>query len=362
MKIAIIHDYLTQYGGAERVVETLHEMFPEAPVYTSIYLPEVMPEVFKKMDIRTSHMQKYPFIKNHSKKYLLSYFKAFETFDLSEYDLILSSSSSFAKGVKKKEGAVHICYCYTPTRFIWRYADYVKREGLNRLILMVLPAMIKHLKKKDLEAVKGVDFFIAISNVVAERIRTDYNRYSVVIFPPVNIITKNKALSTKRMEDYYLIVSRLRGYKRIDLAIKAFNELGFPLKIVGDGDLKGELKKLAGPNVEFLGRLSDLEINKLYADAKAVIFPGEEDFGLVPLEAQAYGTPVIAFGAGGALDTVVEGKTGLFFCPQTEEELIKAVRAFEKKEWNKEEIIANAERFSKERFKKELEDFIKSKT
>lgn len=358
MKIAIVHDYLSQYGGAERVVEVLHEMFPEAPIFTSIFLPGVMPEVFKKMDIRTSNMQKYPFIKKHSKKYLLSYFRAFKKFDLSGYDLILSSSSSFAKGVKKKDGAVHICYCYTPTRFIWRYEDYVKREGFNRFLLLFLPLIIKYLKKKDLESIKGVDHFIAISTAVAGRIKECYGRNSVVIYPPVN--THNYEISGV-VKDYYLIVSRLRGYKRIDLAIKAFNTLGLPLKIVGDGDLAAQLKSIAGPNIEFLGKLTDLQIKKLYAEARAVVFPGEEDFGIVPLEAQASGRPVIAFGAGGAKETVIAGKTGIFFDFQTEEELIGAVKACEQKVWNSAEIRANAERFSVNKFKEALSRYVDSK-
>ncbi len=355
MKLAIIHDYLNQYGGAERVVEAMHELFPEAPVYTSVYDRKKMPASFSKMDIRVSFMQKLPLIRSQSKKYLMFYPRAFQNFDLSGFDVILSSSSSFAKFVRKPSGAFHVCYCYTPTRFLWYYDEYISRENIGGLYKAVLPRLIEKLKGQDLAAAAGVDRYIAISNAVAGRIRDIYQAESEVIFPPVDASNYSAASSN---DGSYLIISRLRGYKRIDLAIKAFNAAGRTLRIIGDGEIMGSLKKLAGKNIVFLGSLGEADKRAYLAKCKALVFPGEEDFGITPLEAQACGKPVIAYRAGGAIDTVIEGTTGVFFNQQTEEEVLAAIKKLEGIKWNAEVIRRHSLMFDKAFFKQKLKDFL----
>ena len=216
MKLAIVHDYLNQYGGAERVIESLHVIYPDVPIYTSIYTPDTMPATFKGMDIRTSFMQRLPFLEKHFKYYLLLYPRAMESFNLSGYDVVLSSSSAFAKGVRTKKGALHICYCYTPTRFVWDYENYVKKEKLLKPVSIMLQLAVKRLKKWDLETIFGVDYFIAISNNIKDKIRKYYNRDSLVIYPPIETSTFDMQKSTG---DYFLIVSRLNSYKNLDNAI-----------------------------------------------------------------------------------------------------------------------------------------------
>lgn len=355
MNIAIIHDYLNQFGGAERVVCALHEIFPDAPIFTSIYDKKRMPDIFKSMDIRTSFMQNLPLVMRKFRYYFWLYPYAFESFNLSDYDLIISSSSAYAKGVKKGKDAVHICYCYNPMRFVWRYDDYIKKEALSPAIKKTLPLFLNRLKKWDLENSRQVDYFIAISKVVANRIRSIYNRESVIIYPPIET---NLFDSHGRDKDYFLIVSRLGHYKRIDIAIEAFSELGYPLKIAGIGPAKNGLEKLAGSNIEFLGRVDDMELIKLYSECRALIFTGEEDFGMAPLEAAASGRPTIAFRAGGALETIVEGKTGLFFDRQDKDSLIDAVNRFERVKFDKMLIRGHAEKFDKIIFKKKIMEFI----
>lgn len=359
MKLAIVHDFLNQYGGAERVVEALHEVFPDAPIYTSIYLSKNMPDSFKCMDIRTSFMQKFPLLKKHFKKYLILYPKAIESFNLKAYDIILSSSSAFAKGIKKKE-ICHICYCYTPARFIWNYKKYIQKENFNRIILMLLPYILKQLRNWDLKTNEGVDYFVAISSYIQKRIKRCYGRSSDVIYPPVNT---QKGRIINKIADYYLVVSRLNAYKRVDLAINAFNKLNLPLRIIGDGPYRKVLEKTAGPNITFLGKVNDAELTNHYSRCQAFIFPGEEDFGIVPVEAQAFGRPVIAYAAGGALETIIEGITGIFFKEQSVESLITAVKRFIKKKesFNSIEIQKNTQRFDKEIFKQKIYAYVESK-
>ena len=358
MRIAIVHDYLNQFGGAERVVAALHELYPDAPIYTSIYDEQRMPDIFKKMDIRTSFMQKFPFVFKFFKWYLLFYPLAFESFDLSEYDVILSSSSAFAKGVKKRDGQLHICYCYTPMRFVWRYEDYVKRENFSLPVKMVLPIILGPVRKWEKESLKGVDYFVAISETIAERIQKTYGRRSVIIYPPVET-QKYKISSIDK--DYFLVVSRLNPYKRIDIVVRAFNRLGLSLKIIGGGSDLDNLQRMAKPNIEFMGRQPDKVIAKHYAECRALIFPGEEDFGIVPVEAMSAGRPVIAYKSGGATETVVDGKTGILFDAQTPEALISAVEKFQFELFRKHEIRERALQFDKEVFKKQMGDFINSK-
>jgi len=358
MRIAIVHDFLNQFGGAERVVAALHEIWPDAPIYTSIYDKNKMPKVFQQMDIRVSFMQKLPFIFQFFKYYLLFYPLAFESFDLSEYDVILSSSSAFAKGVKKRPDQLHICYCYTPMRFVWRYDDYVKRENFGPIIKAVLPFFASALKKWDLNTNQGVDHFLAISRTIADRIALTYGRESDIIYPPVS--TNKYQLSTV-VQDYFLVVSRLNSYKRLDLVVEAFNELGLPLKIIGSGPALKRLQATAKGNIEFLGRQPDSVVAKYYAQCRALIFPGEEDFGIVPVEAMASGRPVIAYRAGGATETLLEGATGLFFDRQSPAALKEAIARFQFEVFDKQIIREQALKFDKQIFKRQLRSFVEAK-
>lgn len=355
MKVALVHDYLIQMGGAERVVALLHELFPDAPIYTSVCRKAGLSKEFKNADIRTSFLQKFPLMGKEFRLYFMLYPWAFSSFDLSEYDLIISSSSAYAKGIRKKKGQIHVCYCHTPMRFVWRYEDYIKRQGMNPLITKVLSNFMAPLRGWDLKTVENVDHFIANSSFVAKRIKSIYKRDSVIIFPPVDT---ERFRPSKEDGDYFLVVSRLKSYKRIDLAVEVFSKLELPLKIVGEGPAAKGLKRIAGPSVEFLGHLPDEEVGKLYAGCRALVFPGEEDFGITPLEAAASGRPTIAYRGGGAEKTIIDGKTGVFFDCQDEGSLARAVERFGSFRFNKDEIAAHAKKFSKDVFKERIMDFL----
>ena len=324
MKVALAHDYLNQMGGAERVVLALHEMFPDAPLYTSIYDPQRVDTAFQSIDIRTSFMQKFPLVKKHHQPFLPFYPFAIEQLDLRGYDLVLSSSSAFAKGIITRPETMHICYCHTPMRWCWNYDEYVEREHLGKISRAFLPFFISGLRVWDQTSSMRVDHFIANSPVVADRIRKYYRRNAVVIPPPVEV-SRFTFDPTIRTEDFFLIVSRLMPYKRIDLAIEACNQLQLPLVIIGSGRDENRLKHLAGPTIRFMGRLSDQEVLHYYAHCRALILPGEEDFGITPLEAQASGRPVIAYAAGGSLASIIDNVTGTFFYKQTVESLIEVL-------------------------------------
>jgi glycosyltransferase involved in cell wall biosynthesis len=358
MRIAIVHDFLNQFGGAERVVSALNEVYPEAPIYTSIYDESRLPAYFKTMDIRTSFMQKLPLISRWFKAYFMLYPLAFESFDLAEYDVILSSSSAYAKGIKKRPGQLHICYCYTPPRFIWRYENYIEGEGLAGWLKRLLPFLLEPIKQWDLATSRRVDCFVAISREVARRVREIYGRESDIIYPPVETAFFQPSAVDR---DYYLVVSRLNHYKRVDLVVEAFNRLGLPLKIIGDGPARQRLERQAGPHIEFLGRRPDAEVKRSLAECRALIFPGEEDFGIVPLEANAAGRPVIAYRAGGARETVIDGKTGIFFGEQTPAALVAAVERFKFAVFDKGAIRRHALQFDKNVFKKKIESFVRKK-
>jgi len=357
LRVALVHDYLNQYGGAERVLEELHALFPSAPVYTSMYWPEKMSATIRSLDVRTSFMQRLPMVTRNHQPFLLMYPWAFESFDFSGYDVVISNSSAFCKGIVTPPGTLHICYCLTPMRWVWNYHAYVDRERLGLLARMVLPAAISQLRAWDVATAQNVDRFLAISRAVAARVQKHYRRDAAVIHPPVNC----QAFTPQpgRVEDYYLIVSRLIPYKRIDLAVDAFTRLGIPLKIVGSGgrDLP-TLRARAGRNVEFVGRVSDDELKDLYARCRALVFPGEEDFGIAPLEANASGRPVIAYAGGGALDTVVDGQTGVLFKDQQVECLIGAVRRLEDLYWDTTELRQHALLFDRTVFHDQLRQFV----
>ncbi|MFC3771461.1 glycosyltransferase [Paenibacillus sp. GCM10012303] len=359
MKIAIIHDYLNQYGGAERVLEIFMEMFPEAPIYTMVSDLSKMPEKFQKADIRTSFIQKIPFSKNHYKKMLSLFPIAVEQFDLRGYDVILSSSSAFAKGVITNPNQLHICYCYTPMRYVWDlYHQYMNEDITNPIFKFALPRVLHKIRMWDQLTAQRVDHFIADSKSISRRINKYYGRDSEVIYPPVNL---DQFYRSDTIGDYYLIVSRLIPYKRIDIVIQAFNELNLPLVIIGDGYDRKRLEAMAGPSVKLLGFQSDEVIAEYYSKCKCFILGGEEDFGITPLEAQASGRPVIAYRKGGALETVKENQTGLFFDHSTPESVIAAVRQIETMNFDSNQIQAHANEFSTTTFKQKIMDFIQEK-
>lgn len=355
MRVAIVCSWLNQYGGAERVLEVVHEMYPEAPVYTSMYWPEALPEHYRTWDIRTSFLNRLPLIKQHHQPFLPLYPSGFESLDLTGYDLVISVTSAFAHGVRLQPGAIHICYCLTPARFLWDYQSYARREQMGAVARTLLPLVLRPLRDWDARAAERVDHFVAISRAVQERISLHYGRPSQVIYPPVD--TEAFAVSDE-VDDYYLFVGRLVPYRRLDLAVEAFNRLGLPLLVVGSGRDRQALERLAQPNVRFLGRVSDAERKRLLSRCRAFLWPGEEDFGIAPLEASASGRPVIAYAGGGALETVLEGQTGTFFHEPTPEALMEAVRSLDPAAYDPVVARSQAERFGIARFKAELKDLI----
>jgi glycosyltransferase involved in cell wall biosynthesis len=355
MRVALAHDYLNQYGGAERVLEQLHDFYPDAPIYTSIYDRDVMPATYRSWDIRTSFMQGLPLVSKHHQSYLMAYPIAFESFDLAAYDVVISNSSAFCKGVITSPHTLHISYCLTPMRWVWRYRDYVERERLGPMARMLLPPLIHYLRLWDAGAASRVDRFIAISTAVAARIKKYYRRDAAIIYPPVD--THRFGTHTNG-GDFYLTVARLIPYRRIDLVVEAFRELGLPVVVVGDGRDRARLQARAPKNVEFVGRVDDDTLRELYASCRAYLFPAEEDFGIAPVEAQAAGRPVVAYAAGGSLDTVIDGETGVFFREQTPEALANAVRRLESLSLDADRIRANAARFSTEVFRDSLTAYV----
>lgn len=356
LKIAIVADWLTVYAGAERVVYEMHKLFPNAPIYTSLYNEGACP-LFKDANVRESGLRFLPFARRMHKIYMPLMPGAFERMDLSEYDIVFSSNHSASKGVITKPGTLHISYCHSPMRYVWDQSHAYMRgfKFLSPLGIFYKP-VLHRIRMWDRVAADRVDSFIANSDYVGRRIKKYYDRKSEIIHPPVDLQKFSPAGHGTR--DYYLALGRLIPYKRFDLAVEAFNKLGKPLKIVGRGSELGRLKRMAKGNVEFLGKVSDSELREIYQNAKALIFPQMEDFGIVPLEAMACGTPVIAYGQGGALETVKDGKSGLFFKEQTAASLVKAVKAFEKKRFSPEKVAETVKSFSSARFQRELRHFV----
>jgi len=359
MKTAIVVDWLTQMGGAERVVLAIKELFPEAPIYTTVYNPETVDKVFHSMDIRPSFIQKLPGARQSYQKYLPLMPTAVEQFDLSEFDLVISSSSSVAKGVVTRADTVHICYCHTPMRYAWDfYHEYLNGPDVGKLKRKLIPWLINYIRMWDRLTADRVDHFIANSHNVARRIKKHYRREATVIHPPVDV---SFFTPVNEHEDFFLVVSRLVPYKRVDLAIKACNELQLPLRVIGVGPEFDRLKALAGPTVQMMGRLSEEDIKWHYARCRAFLFPGEEDFGITPLEAQASGRPVIAFGKGGALETVAANETGIFFEEQTVDSLVNAIINFKDDNFDRQAIRRHAESFDVIKFKERIKAFIREK-
>ena len=343
----------------------LHEIWPEAPLYTAVYDPKGAPWA-KSFQVIPSFLQKIPFTQSRHEMLASLMPIAFESFTFDEYDVIVSVTSEAAKGIITKPQTLHICYCLTPTRYLWSgYEDYFSSTVKQ---LVSLPA-ISYLRKWDQIAAQRPDYYLAISKNVKKMIEKYYQRSSEVVYPAVDTeefqISNDKCQINSKFQmtnaKYFLVVSRLVPYKRVDIAIKAFNQLGWSLKIVGTGNEMGRLKRMAKPNIEFLGQLTDEELIGYYQGCQAVIFPQEEDFGLVSLEAQACGKPVIAYKGGGALETVVGGKTGVFFYPQTAEALVKSLKGLRSLTVKEEDCQKQAEKFSKEKFKEKFKKAVEEK-
>lgn len=327
MKIALVHDYLNQYGGAERVLQVLCALFPNAPIYTTVYDAAATGHVFDDRVIRTSFLQNIPLVRTNHRLFSFLMPLAVEQFDLSPFDVVLSVSSSFAKGIITKPGTRHVCYCLTPSRFLWDDSQKFLEEFRYPFpVRALIPPFLSYLRIWDKEASVRPDTFLAISDFVRQRIQKYYGRQASVLYPPVAV---RKFFIADTPYEYFLMVGRMVPYKKFDMAVRVFNELGWPLKIVGAGPELTRLQNMAKANVEFLGLVDDARLADLYAHARAVVFPQEEDFGIVPLEAMASGRPVIAYRGGGALETIVEGVTGTFFDEQTEASLARALAHFD---------------------------------
>lgn len=371
MRLAIVHDELIQWGGAERLVLAMHNIWPDAPIYTSIYSPDQLPEEFKKIKIRTSFMQNLPFSKYLRRQYFFLYPLAFESFDFSEFDVVLSSSTRFAHGIITKPKTLHICYSNSPSRFLWETVSYLEQEGIGKVGRMFLAPFLSYLRVWDQTAVQRPDFWIANSKNVAQKLKKFYRKDSIVIYPGVDLerfTVHSSQFTTKKQKitvnsepttnSYFLVVSRLLSWKRIELAVSVANQLKFVLKIVGIGPDYGRLKRLANANVEFLGQVSEEDLVSLYKNCKALIVTQEEDFGITAIEAQAAGKPVIAYAGGGAKETIVESKTGLFFSPQEPDALKEAIVQFDKIKIKPQDCIINAQKFSLSAFQEQLKEFV----
>ena len=355
MKVALVYDRLNKWGGAERVLLALNKIFPKAPLFTSVWSKKNTPwtNVF---DVKTSFLQKFGIFHKYNEALALLMPISFESFNFDEYDLVISVTSESASGIITKPGTKHIWYCLTPTRYLWSgYGDYFK----NPLIRAGSKPALSYLRRWDKISSHRPDDYIAISSEVMKRIKKYYGKESKIIYPPI-MIEKSKLKKTHD-EDFFLLVSRLSRfsyYKKVDLAIEAFNKTGQKLKIVGSGPMEKSFRKKANKNIEFLGELTDLALAYYYERCKALIFPGLEDFGLTMAEAQFFGKPVIAYKAGGALDIIIEGITGEFFDKQNPDSLRDALKKFERKSYNERDIIRNSERFTFESFKQNLEKYI----
>jgi len=366
LRVAIVHYWFVANGGGERVVEALAELYPQADLFCLIADPMTMTPRLQKHRLTTSFLQRIPGGRRWYKQLLPLHPVALEQLDLSNYDLIISSESGPAKGVLSSPDACHICYCHSPMRYLWDlYPLY--RRAMRPLAGLALALTAHYLRMWDLASAGRVDHFVANSYNVAKRIKKHYRRDATVIYPPVDVSAGHLS---ERVDDYYLVVSRLIGYKRVDLAIEACNRLNRRLRVVGDGDQYKYLRKLAGPSITFLGRLDDEGVRENYAHCRALLFPGDEDFGIVPVEAQSFGRPVVAYGRGGALETVqglmagdrsnVERATGVFFAEQTNDSLVGALEFFESIEtfFSPSFIRQSVERFDASNFKSEMSRFI----
>ena len=363
-KIAIVHDYLNQYGGGERVLQALNEIWSDSPIYTSIYDRKLMRGWLNINEslIKTNFISRLPFPTYLTKHYFFLYPAAFRMQNLGDADIIFSDTSYAAKFAKGKKDSIHICYIYTPPRFLWGYDTELTRyyskpfdRFLHPIYDLAVPPLKNILRKMDYDTAQKVDYFISISQEVKKRIKEHYNRDSVVIYPPVDT---NRFVGETSDEGFFLIISRLGGYKKVDIVVEAFNKLEMPLKIVGEGPQFNYLKSIAKDNIELLGRLGDEETTKLVKSCTALVFPTYEDFGIVPVEAMAAGKPVIAYRKGGTLETIVDGVTGLFFDEQTSSDIIKTIKKFDPTKYKTDACREQAKKFSKEEFQRKINFFV----
>ncbi|HLM83657.1 MAG TPA: glycosyltransferase [Candidatus Bathyarchaeia archaeon] len=358
MKIALVHDYLVQYGGAERVLECFTEIWPYAPIYTLIYDEEKTHGIFKGKRIYTSFLQNLPYSRKNHRVFPPLMPPAIEQFDFSQYDIVLSDSSSYAKGIITGPDTLHICYCHTPMRYAWDDCQkYIDEFGFPGFVKKFIPFLMNYIRVWDRVSADRVDEYIANSRFVAGRIKKYYKKDSTVINPPVDI---NKFHLDEKREDYFLMVGRLMTYKRFDIVIEAFNRLNLPLKIIGRGPDEKRLRKMAKSNIEFTGRLSDEELARTYTRAKAFIFPQEEDFGIVAIEAMASGKPIIAFRGGDIVEHVREAKEGMFFDEQTPESLMKVLENFKPENFDSHTIREKALPFDREIFKEKIRNYVEN--
>lgn len=356
MKTALLHYWLTNMRGGENVLAGICDLYPDADIFTHAFNPSKISDRIKSHRISETFIGKLPFAKTSCQKYLPLMPSAVSTIDLSGYDLIISSESGPIKGIRKPSGTVHICYCHTPMRYVWdMYDDYYKSSGLCAKAAMSI--FRNYLRKYDLKSADSVDFFIANSNFIAGRISRIYNRPSVVVYPPVD--TSFYAQADFEKKDYYLFAGQLISYKNPDLAVEACKKMNRRLVVAGEGPMKEKLMRSAGSNVTFTGRVDNETFRRLYGEAKALIFPGVEDFGIIPLEAQATGTPVIALGKGGALETVCDGRTGVFFNEPSVESLCGAIERFESMSFEIPVMKANAGRFGKDVFNERFSEAVR---
>lgn len=352
MRVALVHDYLMQgVRGAERVLAAIHELYPAAPVYTLLYDSEVMQPLCAEWEVRTSFLQRLPGARRlHRKLFFLMPWAA-ESLRLDEFDLVLSSSSAWVKSVRTRPEAVHLCYCHSPARFLYFWRDqYVAALRASRLTKVLIRGLLRRVQRWDQATCDRPTEYLANSRLVQERIRTHYGRDSTLIYPPVDT---DYFTPGGEDDEYFVVVSALNPYKRVGLAVEAFNRLGLPLVVIGEGPERERLEQLAKSNVRVLGRCDTEEVRYHLQRCRAFVMPQEEDFGIAAVEAQSAGRPVIAYQAGGALETVVAGESGLFFAEQTPESLSDAVRRFEQENFSKEACRENALRFSKDRFQRE---------
>lgn len=358
MKIALVHDYLVQYGGAERVLSAFTEIFPEAPIYTLLHDREAVHGAFDGARVYTSFLQGIPFIRRMHRWFPPLMPPAIEQFDFSMYDVVLSDSSSYAKGILTRPETLHISYVHTPMRYAWDDCQkYAQDFGFPRLVKKFVPFFMNPIRIWDKASADRVDRFLANSDFVARRIRKYYRKEAEVIHPPVDV---DRFFVADNQKDYFLMVGRLIAYKRFDIAIKAFNRLKLPLRIIGRGPEYDRLRKMAGPTIEFLGRVPDEELPRQYAECRAFVFPQEEDFGIVAIEAMASGRPVIAFRGGDIEERVEEGVSGVFFDEQTPDAIVAAVKRFETMAFDPGKIREKAIPFDKAVFKRKIREYVES--
>jgi glycosyltransferase involved in cell wall biosynthesis len=348
MKVAIVHYWLVGMRGGEKVLEALCEMYPQADIFTHVYVPEMVSDRIRQHRVIPTFINALPRAATMYKTYLPLMPMALEQLDLRGYDLIISSESGPAKGIIPPADALHICYCHTPMRYIWNmYHDYRKSAG--RVTRLMMPPLSHYLRMWDVASAARVDSFVANSATVATRVRRYYGADSVVIHPPVDTAAFSIAAPAE-LDDYYLMAGELVAYKRPDLAVQAFNEMKLKLVVIGGGEMLDKLRRLAGPTVTILGQQPFDVLKRHYARCRALIFPGEEDFGMVPVEAMASGRPVVAFGKGGATETVTNGVSGVFFTEQTVEAISLAVGSLAAMEIDPEKIAEQADRFGRDQF------------